>query len=279
MQMMTAIPNMVNGMRESQARSQLTPIVRYVVGDTATPSPEMVNFAVIAGSAPVTQTEKDAYLDMMKRVARRTPEVLVKFIELKNGTTSVNENKLDAHITKRAMQYAVASGAKKERKRKKEEQARQQELEMLRMRQNHELELIGILGPNINTMGSGLVGHSHDFGLFGMDPGFGAGIDPFMNTGVMQPVMEPVMEPVMAPVYQASAENVAPSSSSTNVGASDSVSLLDILRNYGQISRESTGSNQGTASASAQTAQIMPAGNADMLNMMFNSGIGMGLAF
>lgn len=269
MQMMTAIPNMVNGMRESQARSQLTPIVRYVVGDTATPSPEMVNFAVIAGSAPVTQTEKDAYLDMMKRVARKTPEVLVKFIESKNGTFAVNEQKLDNHITKRAMQYAVASGAKKERKRKEEERARQQELEMLRMRQNHELDLIGILGPNINTMGSGLVGPSHDVGLFGMDPGFGAGIDPFMDIGVMQPVMQPVQ--------QVSTENVA-SSASTNAGASDSVSLLDILRNHGQNSRESTGSNQGTASVN--TAQIMPAGDADMLNMlMLNSGLGMGLAF
>lgn len=166
MNMMSMIPNMVNGIRENQARAALMRTVKFVVGETATPSPEMVSFAVVAGASPTTQGERDAYLDMMKKIARQTPEVAQNFLKTENvngtQTLKLDDIKLDAHITKRAMMYGQANKAKRDRKAKEEQMLRHHEMELMRMNQMHELNMMAMMGTGMNPgaggMGNGVAG-------------------------------------------------------------------------------------------------------------------------
>lgn len=152
--MMQMIPGMVNDIRENVARGALMNTVKFVVHETATPSPEMVSFAVVAGASPTTQGERDAYLDMLKNIARKTPAVVQKFSKPKvvNGTETMvlDTLALDAFITRKAMQYGAASKARSERKKKEEAKQRKHELEMLRTSQMHELNMIAMMGVGLN---------------------------------------------------------------------------------------------------------------------------------
>lgn len=263
MGMLNTIPTMINGMRENQAKAQLTPIVKFVVGQTATPSPEMVNFAVIAGSAPSTQGEKNVYLDMMKQVARRTPEVLLQFIKKdKNGVPQLDEQKMDSHIMKRAMQFDSASRAKRERKLKKEQQRRQEELAAIKMQQQHELEIAGVLGPLPRSA-------FHD-PLFG-DPLMDPMLDPFTYSVDPLPVANSAPAPVSVnPAVNsqpAPAQNPPTQSPATTGAATDGhstgngfISLADILKTSQQ---NPTGSQRGTAGS--QSNQLVPAPHVDVL--------------
>jgi hypothetical protein len=274
MRMMNSIPTMVNGMRENQAKAALAPIVKYVVGNTATPSPEMVNFAVIAGSAPVTQTEKNAYLDMMKKVARRTPEVIMQFLKLeKNGSYVLDEFGLDAHITKRAMQFSIASEAKKNRKNKEKEKERTQELERIRMMQDHELSLLQALGHGNNaadtvqgqntlntfTVQDPIVIAStpspFDAGLFGYDIYGGGPVTDFF-----------------APSHPVHVDAPAQHTPVSNAAQPEFISLLDILRNH------NNNINQGSRSNFTVSNQMSPTPTVGQ-NMMMNGGMDFGFGF
>lgn len=269
MRMMSSIPRMINGMREGQAKAALEPIVKYVVGNTATPSPEMVNFAVIAGSAPVTQTEKDAYLAMMKKVARRTPEVIMQFLKLeKNGSYVLDEFKLDAHITKRAMQFSIASKSKKERKLKEKEKTRKEELDRLRMMQDHELNLLKALGHGQDTTNTGQGQNTihavstpgpFDTGFFTYDV-YGGG--PVADFGVVHHDVAVQNNPV--PVNT----QVQPKPVS-NTRLTGSFSLLDMMRNHNKNNNNNNnfqGSNNNTTVTSeVQTHTFSPTASPDMM--------------
>jgi len=120
----------------------------------------MVSFAVVAGASPTTPGERDAYLEMLKNVARRTPAVVARYTKPKmvNGTVTLVFDKiaLDAYITKKAMQYGQASKANSDRKKKEEQKARQHQLELLRTSQMHELNMIALMGVRGNPSRTGV---------------------------------------------------------------------------------------------------------------------------
>lgn len=83
--------------------------VNFIVGETAVPSPELMEFAMWLGRAPRTQEEKKTYLYFMQDIARQTPAVVKKFLKIEkvNGTDTlmVDQLAMDAHITKRSLMY------------------------------------------------------------------------------------------------------------------------------------------------------------------------------
>lgn len=83
--------------------------VNFIVGETAVPSPELIEFAMWLGRAPRTQEEKTMYLYLMQDIARQTPALVEKFMKIEkvNGTDTivVDQLAMDAHITKRALMY------------------------------------------------------------------------------------------------------------------------------------------------------------------------------
>ena len=93
-----------------QLRANLTKLVQFVIHPSATPSMDLINYALVAGGQPKTQAERDAYLSMMKKIAREIPELVKQFTTtetLPNGqkVEKLDNSGLDARITMRAIQY------------------------------------------------------------------------------------------------------------------------------------------------------------------------------
>ncbi|XP_060580701.1 uncharacterized protein LOC132737431 isoform X2 [Ruditapes philippinarum] len=95
---------------ERQLRANLTQLVQFVLHPSATPSMDLINYALVAGGQPKTQAERDAYLGMMKKMARDIPELVKQFTiteTLPGGTKieKLDNSALDAQIIRRAVQY------------------------------------------------------------------------------------------------------------------------------------------------------------------------------
>lgn len=95
---------------EREVRANLTKLVKFVVGEAAEPNTDLINLAFASGGSPKTQEERIAYLNIMKQIARATPEVVKNFtttVTQADGTKleTIDETALDAQITIRAMQY------------------------------------------------------------------------------------------------------------------------------------------------------------------------------
>lgn len=123
--------------------------VRFVVGETAVPPQEMIDYGLSLGRAPETQEERDVFLALMKLAARQTPEVLIKFIktETVNGTKvmSVDEIKLDAYIARRSLMYNQASKARRQRQQQQREKQQRHQEEMQRINQMHDLNVHAVV--------------------------------------------------------------------------------------------------------------------------------------
>lgn len=156
MGMMDMVPKMINDLQTSLAKNANLHTVRFIVGENATPSPEMISFAITAGLSPSTQGEKEAYLKLLKKVARRTPSVIAKFVKENthaNGTKTLalDENALDEHITKRALLYREVLKAKSNRNSKQDQMKRNYALGMLRASQMHELNMLALAGTGMTN--------------------------------------------------------------------------------------------------------------------------------
>lgn len=260
MGMMGMIPNMVNGIRESTARAALTNIVRFVIGETATPSPEMVSFAVVAGSSPTTQGERDAYLEMLKEAARKTPAVASRFMKSKvvNGTQTMELDKiaLDAHITKKAMQYGQAAKARSERKKKEEKVKRQHELQMLRTSQMHELNMIAMMGIGMNPSSLRRTATTPPPSLDAL----------YMDSTTF--LGNPAQRPGQVARHHSPTGN-APSA------ADGMISLTDIYRMLDQQVKSNTGSGSSATNAPivppATAAPVNTGGNMDLNSLLLGS--------
>ncbi|KAL4220184.1 hypothetical protein ACF0H5_020592 [Mactra antiquata] len=95
---------------EKELRKNLTEIIQYIVHPNATISEDLVNFALATGREPQTQQERLTYLDLIKTIARGTPEFIKDFknvVVLADGTKfeSVDEMRFDKTITDRSLLY------------------------------------------------------------------------------------------------------------------------------------------------------------------------------
>jgi hypothetical protein len=157
-----------NTVRNTMISGALTSAVRFVVGETANPSQEMMQHAIMMRSAPRTQAERDVYLGMMKRLARRTPEVVQKYTKTevhKNGTRShtVDFIALDADVTRRSLMYQQMRAARSRLREQERQQERQVQLEMERLNMLREMRM--------NSVNNGLFGAG--LGTTSMFSGFG----------------------------------------------------------------------------------------------------------
>lgn len=134
---------------EMMVRMEVDRAVRFIVGNTAKPSQEMIDFAVALGREPKTQEERDIYLEFMKQTARQTPEVLAKYIDITtvNGlpSFSVDYVKLDAAVIRRALMYSEASRGRRLRQRQEREKQQRHQEEINRIQKMHELNMHAVV--------------------------------------------------------------------------------------------------------------------------------------
>ncbi|XP_045199163.2 uncharacterized protein LOC123553525 [Mercenaria mercenaria] len=95
---------------EKQLRANLTKLVQFVIHPTAKPSTELISHALAAGSIPTTEMERVAYLGILQRIARNTPELVKQFTTVTSNpdgaqTKSVDEIGLSSYVVMRALQY------------------------------------------------------------------------------------------------------------------------------------------------------------------------------
>lgn len=157
-----------HSIRESMVNTALTRAVRFVVGPTAVPSLEMMQHAMMMRSGPRTQAERDIYLGMMKRIARRTPEVVQKYTKTevhKNGTRShtIDFIALEADVTRRSLMYQEMQEARRRlREQERQQQQRvQTEIDRLNMLRDMRMNSVD------NTMFGGGLGTTSMFDGFG----------------------------------------------------------------------------------------------------------------
>lgn len=145
-----------NSIRRSFVNTALVQAVKFVVGQTATPSPEMMQYGMAMRSEPRTQAERDVYLDLMKTVARRTPEVLMKYMKTethKNGTRSYSIDffALDAAITRRALLYQEMREARRRERQTQREQELQHQMEIARLNMLQDIRMNRQFGFGVTT--------------------------------------------------------------------------------------------------------------------------------
>lgn len=145
-----------NSIRSSFVNSALDRAVKFVVGHMATPSPEMIQYGLAMRSEPRTQAERDVYLGFMKTVARRTPEVLMKYLKTevhKNGTKShsVNFIALDADLTRRALLYQEMREARRREQQKQREQEQQHQMEVARLQALQDIRMNQMFASGVTT--------------------------------------------------------------------------------------------------------------------------------
>ncbi|XP_045162283.2 uncharacterized protein LOC128545833 [Mercenaria mercenaria] len=145
-----------HGIRSSFVNTALNGAVKFIVGETATPSPEMVNYGMAMRSEPRNQAERDVYVEMMKRVARRTPEVVRKYTKTethKNGTKShtVDFIALDADIIRKSILYANMRAARRQQRERERQQQAQHQLEINILHNLRDMRMGALYGAGIGT--------------------------------------------------------------------------------------------------------------------------------
>lgn len=211
-----------NNIRRSIVNGELTRATKFIVDPAATPSPEMLDYAIFMRRAPRTKEERDVYIDMMKQVARRTPEYLFKYVKEekhKNGTVTAHIDfyALEADVVRRALVYNRMISARRERRRNEENMRLQHESQIAQLELNHANNLFSVLtrdpNPPANTAvnnateGSTKAGNSTDVNtgnvslldvLSGAQQSSGINSQPETGQPVTQP---PVNVPTVTPGY------------------------------------------------------------------------------
>lgn len=95
---------------ERQVRANLTKLVKFVVHPSAEPNTDLINLAFASGGSPKTHEERMTYLNILKQIARATPELVKEFtktVTKADGTKveTLDGTGIDARVTMRALQY------------------------------------------------------------------------------------------------------------------------------------------------------------------------------
>lgn len=145
-----------NSIRRSFVNTALVQAVKFVVGQSATPSPEMMQYGMAMRSEPRNQAERNVYLEMMKTVARRTPEVLMKYMKTevhKNGTRNyyIDFVALDAAITRRSLLYQEMREARRREQQARREQELQHQMEVAKLNTLQDIRMNRQFGLGVTT--------------------------------------------------------------------------------------------------------------------------------
>lgn len=141
--------------QRSIVNGELARATRFIVDPAAKPSPEMLDFAMFMRRAPRTKEERDAYLELMKQVARRTPEYLYKYVKEekhKNGTSTakIDFYALEADVVRRALVYNRMISGRRDRRRNEENRRLQHESHIAQLELNHTNSLFSALTMDPN---------------------------------------------------------------------------------------------------------------------------------
>ena len=181
MMMRSTIRSMITDM---MVRIEVNRAVSFIVGETAKPIPEMIQFATALGRAPKSQAERDVYLELMKKTARRTQAVLEKYINIEfvNGLPkiSVDYIGMDAAVARRALMYNEANRANILRRKQQQDKQRKHQEELDRIRKMHELNIHAVVSAVAPDMAASLPS------LTAANNGQAYNVNPGMNQGMSQ---------------------------------------------------------------------------------------------